>query len=432
VLLFFSLKGDYMQYNNISGKQGIFLLLSLVLMFFASSVYAQTADEEFSRAQQLFSKGEYKQALSGFQKAQKMGMAGPALEYNLGVTQYKLKNYSQASVHFSNLLKDKNMRPLAAFNLGLAYDKLGRRAEAIKWFRVAYDETGDRKLKTLAWQALDQMGVKVAKPFKQSLDGMVGLLYGNDTNVIDPVNPTSNISDTFTELYAGLYYNMSPSLKLNTFYLSQDYSVANSYDFSLLDLGLEKSFTTGQWDNSAEAMFTTSTLGGQSYQDSVGAQFEGKIGITDTHDLRTRYRVEQISSTTRSYLQGTRQKIRIERLEHSNPGNKLMYELEMNDRANSATSSYSPTRHTLRYYRYFRLSENWRADGYVGYRSSVYSQVAGVTRSDQRVRLKARVRRNIGKSVQLLGEYSYSNNNSSVAAYSYSRNLFSLGIKANF
>ena len=55
-----------------------------------------------------------------------------------------------------------------------------------------------------------------------------------------------------------------------------------------------------------------------------------------------------------------------------------------------------------------------------------------MTRSDQRVRFKARLRRYIGKSFQLLGEYSYSNNNSNVSAYSYSRNLISLGVKASF
>jgi hypothetical protein len=421
-----------MQYENRFGKSSIYLLLSLMLMLIATSVYAQTAEEEFSRAQQLFNKGEYQQALKGFQHAQELGIKGPAIEYNLGVTHYKLGNYRQARQHFSRLVEDKGMRPLAAYNLGLVYDKLGQHDEAIKWLRVSYEEAGNRKLKTLAWRALGQLGVKVAKPFKPGLSGMAGLFYGSDSNVIDPVNPTSNISDTFTELYAAAFYDMTPSLKLNGFFLNEDYAVANTYDFNLVNLGLEKSFITGKWEDSAELMYTTSNLGGQSYQDSVGGQVEGKLAISDAHDLRLRYRYEQISSTTRPYLQGTRQKIRVERIDRNNFGNRLMYELEMNDRANSASSSYSPTRHTLRYYRYYRLSQNWRADGYVGYRTSTYSTVNATTRSDQRIRLKARIRQYIGKSFQVVAEYSYSNNQSNLTAYSYSRNVVSLGVKASF
>ena len=192
---------------------------------------------------------------------------------------------------------------------------------------------------------------------------MAGLFYGNDSNVVDPVNPASNISDTFSELYAGLYYDMSPSLKLNGFFLTQDYAIANTYDFQLLDVNLEKSLTLGKWDTNAEAIVTTSTLGGQTYQDVLGAQFEGKTPISKSHDLRLRYRFDQISSSARTYLQGTRQKIRVERINQNNHGNKLMYEVEMNDRANSATTSYSPTRHTLRYYLSHRLSEKWKTDG---------------------------------------------------------------------
>ena len=414
------------------GFKNILLLSMLAILLLPLSVTAQTADEVFADGQKFFNKGDYSRALKSFQEARRMGIKGPAIDYNLGVTQYKLKNYPESEQHFTRLLNDKGMRPLAAFNLGLVYDKQDKRSEAIKWFKVTYDESTDYKLKTLAWRALDELGVKVKKPFKRGMSGMVGLFYGSDSNVIDPVNPASNISDNFTELYAGLYYSISPSLQLNGFLLNQDYTIANTYDFQLMDLNLEKSFTRGSWDTNAAALFTTSSLGGLAYQDVVGGQIEGTRPLGKGHDLRLRYRYEQISSTARSYLQGTRQKLRVERISQDNRGNKLMYEMELNDRANSASASYSPTRHLLRYYVSHRISENWKTDGYVDYRISNYSPVAGVTREDQRMRLKARLKRKLGKQFELVGEYAYSNNQSNVASYVYSRNVVSLGVKAYY
>lgn len=404
----------------------------LAMMFLLSlPAAAATAEEDFSAGQILFQKGSYRQALERFKQAHKAGMHSSALSYNLGVSYYKLRQYKSARQQFHSLLKNPSMRPLAALNLGLVEDKLKNEQQAIKWFRQAYEQQGDKKIRLLAWQALGQMGIKLKKPFAPQTNAEVAMLLGTDSNVVDPVNPASNITDSYLEFYTSVDHSLSETLAVSGLFLNQDYGTANSYDFQLMSLNLDKSLALGDWQSTLRGMYNTSTLGGTEYQSAIGAQLQARKSLSNSHDLRLRYRYQQISSASRSYLAGWRMKLRAERI-HKESGNRLRYELELNDRADSATSSYSPTRHTLRYYVRERLGENWKLSAYVGYRISDYTQVLGVSRSDQRLRTKLRFKRKLSKELELLAEYSYTDNQSNVASYDYSRNVFALGLRSNF
>lgn len=410
-----------------------YVFISFVLLMISHTALADTAKQIFEKAQESFQRGQYQTALQGFVAAKKQGITGPAIEYNLGVTEYKLEHYTQAKLYFSKLTQSASMRPLAAYNLGLVEDKLGNKSLAIKWMKISYRESKDDKLQALASIALGKLGVVVNKPYKSHLNGSLGLLYGNDSNVVDPTNKTANITDSFTTLYAGLYYRPFRGLSTSGFFLNQDYQTANNYDYQYYDLRINQSLDFGDWNNQVGLISSNSVLGGTAYEDATGMELRGQLTVKSSNYLRLRLRFDQITApTARQYLQGTQEKFRIEWVDKNNIGNRYIYEFETNDRANSPSSSYSPTRHTLRYARQYNLTSNWRLEGYVDYRDSQYTQVGTVQRQDQRMRFKIGVRRKFNKHIQAVLDYAYSNNQSNVASYSYSRNVARLGMKAYF
>ncbi|MDH5360045.1 MAG: hypothetical protein OEX03_05740 [Gammaproteobacteria bacterium] len=414
-------------------RRGCFLKSVLFLMVLLASVpvRGETAEDYFSAGQSLFQQGKYNRALQSFEQARSAGMQGSSIVYNLAVTHYKLRHYKTARQLFLGLRDNPSMRPLAELNLGLVEDKLKNEPQAKKWFIQAYEQKADKKVRMLAWQALDQMGVRLKKPFQPETAIDVSLSVGLDSNVVDPVNPASNITDSYLELYTYIDHGLSETMSMSAMLLSQDYSTANSYDFQIVSLNLDKSFSMGAWNSTARGMFNSSTLGGTEYQSVLGAQLQAEKNVSKTDKLRLRYRYQQISSVANPHLVGWRMKLRSESINRLS-GNRWRYELELNDRADSLTSSFSPTRHIVRYYYRKQLSESWKLNSYLGLRLSDYNRVAGISRSDTRMRAKLRFKKSLGKSSNLLAEYSYTNNRSNVAGYSYDRNLFSLGLQTLF
>lgn len=408
---------------------GVWLATWIVLWVgIATPVYATTADEHFSLAQKLFKQEKYQQAYKRFEMAYDAGMRTSALTYNLGVSTYRLKHYQTSRTYFTRLLKDQSMRPLAMLNLGLIENKLKNKSNAIKWFKKAYTQTQNKKVRVLAWRALRKVGVQLSKPFTPSTKADISISMGSDSNVADPLNTASNITDTYLELVGSFDRDISSDLTVGGLFLTQKYTTATTYDYSLLALHMEKPLQMGGWDSSWKALFNSSTLGGTSYQSALGAQIDARKPWGQAHDIRWRFRVQSIDSSTRIYLKGTRMKLRAERITRATK-NRWRYELELNDRANTATNSYSPTRHTIRYYIREKLGENWKLRAYVGARISTYSPVAGVTRSDQRIRTKIRFKRKLSKSNTLLLEYAYTKNHSSDPGYTYDRQILSVGFR---
>jgi len=414
-------------------RRGCFLKSVLFLMVLLASVpvRAETAEDYFSAGQSLFQQGKYNRALQSFEQARSAGMQGSSIVYNLAVTHYKLRHYKTARQLFLGLRDNPSMRPLAELNLGLVEDKLKNEPQAKKWFMQAYEQNVDKKVRLLAWQALDHMGVKLKKPFQQETAVDVSMSVGLDSNVVDPINTASNITDSYLELYTYINHSLSDTINIRTMFLSQDYSTANSYDFQLMSLNLDKSFRMGTWDSTARGMVNSSTLGGTEYQNVLGVQLQAEKNVSKADKLRLRYRYQQINSVANPHLVGWRMKLRTESISRVS-GNRWRYELELNDRANSATSSYSPTRHTLRYYIRKRLNDQWKLSAYAGLRLSNYSKVAGVTRSDQRLRAKLKFKRKLSKKLELLAEYSYTDNQSNVASNAYSRNVIAFGLTSSF
>lgn len=405
-----------------------------ILTLFLLSVCNQplmAKESRFEQGLKDFMEGNYQSASQHFEKARKAGINTVSLNYNLGVSYYKLEQYAKAEQAFRKLLRSKDMAPLAAYNIGLIKNKQGKDKQAISWFKRAYKQDQNKKLKHLAWQALGEFSIEVEKPKTTKKSSEVGLRYGFDSNLVDPANPASNTSDNNIQFY-GIYSDeIKPSLRLNAIYFNQDYTDIDAYDLQLMALELHKSFQLKDWYTTAGVIYSSSTLGNLDFQDSVGLQLQASHKLDNKNRLKFRYRFEDISSGDRNYLEGNSHKLRVEyRIKSSK--SKLLYEHELNDRTDSTTNSYSPTRNGLQYELSGKLISNWNSVFSAKYRISDYPEVAGVSREDSQTTLKLSSDRVINKSVKLFIEFRVTDNQSNISGYEYSRNNLIFGVKTNF
>ncbi len=103
-------------------------LVVAVLVFLAAVPAAAQTDGAalMSEGNALFRSGLYREALVRYREANAAGLDSGLLQYNLGVTYYKLQQYPEAELWLERASHDATLAPLAAYNLGLSY-RAGRR-----------------------------------------------------------------------------------------------------------------------------------------------------------------------------------------------------------------------------------------------------------------------------------------------------------------
>ena len=112
-----------------------FLLVIFALT--SSVVMAQSAAELYAEAQAAYQRSNYAEAATLYQAADRAGFEDPVLFYNLGVTHYRLAEYSRAEAAFATASTHWKLAPLALYNLGLVALKAGEPPEAGGWFAQA-------------------------------------------------------------------------------------------------------------------------------------------------------------------------------------------------------------------------------------------------------------------------------------------------------
>jgi tetratricopeptide (TPR) repeat protein len=95
------------------------LILTLLLVFATVGMAqaADNADSSFKAGLKAFRSGDYQTALGHFEQARRQGLKRPALDYNLGVSYYKLKDYNRA--------RDAFLRAASHPSLGLLQSRTG-------------------------------------------------------------------------------------------------------------------------------------------------------------------------------------------------------------------------------------------------------------------------------------------------------------------
>lgn len=427
-----------------------YFLTPLFFLLMIPPLYADGGLSAFQEGMQSFKAGDYAEAKVEFERAESLGMVKPALYYNLGVVYFRLRHWEKAITAFEKTAEYPKMAPLAYYNLGLVKRKQNEMEAARDWFERTLETTRDAKLNQLAKHALENLPQR-----SNRWNTFLSIGLGYDDNVTlesDSSAVASEESDLFYELFgftqgllSGVYRD---GLLFRASLFGDIYS--DQSDFSLVEgsLGLYKRFPIQAWESEGGIYATYSTLGGDPYLSSGALVLDTRRNMTERLTLRFRLRFKAIHALERESegLEGNQWDLRGEvNWTVAGAGDRIRgyYQLELNDREDIETpttfTSLSAMRHSV-YLDYRKaLAPDWQFKASGSYRRSRYDEEniesAGTsqTRIDKRMNIALELsRRHLWDNIQLALEYRYTDNDSNIGSYSYSRNMLMINMMNSF
>ena len=416
----------------------VIALLTLSLGLPLHSVAAQEVEELFAAGSAAFNDSDYLQALSFFQDARDAGIEGPSVHYNIGVCEYRLGNYAGAETAFRVVADGyPAMRALALYNLGLVYLRQERDAEARQLFAQARDESNDEKVTQLSETMLRRTAPPMQSVQPTRWRSLVDLKLGYDDNValIDEASLPAgqSVDSAFTELFGAISGPLTneSGLRFDGSAYAVSYADAGQYDQVALRLGGVYQWTAADWYLEAGPHFNRSTLDGDGFEQRLGGDLRLWRVLGSTTSVSIRFSHHEIDSVESrfAFVEGSREQLGVSWNRRGQTGRlTLGYDLELNDRADA---SVSPTRNRF-WFRYrYSPSPEWAAEAQLALRSSSYDDLA-VARDEDLADLSLGYIRRFPDGWQLSGRYRWSDNDSNVDVFAYSRNRLTLGLTKNF
>lgn len=418
------------------------LLLMTVTMLFSVQAGA-SARLDFDQGKTHFNSGNYQKAVDYFERARRQGLKSISLYYNLASSYYKLGDYDNARRYFQALVDSPKMKALAYFNLGLVANKTGDYAAARSYFQTVLNTSRDQKLLSLANSEFSTLAsASQAKGPDKPWTGYVSVSAGSDSNInIAPEGGApAEVDDSFMEGYLVLDYLLDGSRKsgwqADAILFRRNYMDTNLYDENQIGIGVKNLQQINHWSTYYQLHMDEFTYGGEDYQSILKFEAYGRNKLSQKASYVLRYSMENITSDNiiYDYLDGNRQKFRAEyRLYGNHDSQRYYYEYERNSREDTATTSYSPSRHGLRavYSRY--IGRDWSVAGDLGYRLSSYSDPGSTSDRDEvRTRAAVNLDYRIDKTLKLRTQASVSKNDSDDDYYDYDRTLISVKLSKLF
>lgn len=436
-------------------KSVVFFILSL---FLSQSLQAKP-DLESTEAGMLseairiatlkYEKEDYSSAKVYFEialeRALQQDEPANSIYYNLGSVCYRLGQYDQSRAYFNKLIDHDSLKALAYYNLGLIENRLSKKKSAIDYFYKSKHSTSDEDFIKLIDRQLQKISKK--KPQRNSRvkrKDWHAYLYlgpGYDSNIrFAPLEVASNESGDFIQGFgifdkriAGEGYGIKRSAILFTAsaYLTNYFST-DFNDYSIYDIGLRYLAPVNKWRNALDLKIQRSAYGHRDYQRTLAATIRSKRKFSDGDVLRLRFRYDQIDSldTLFDYLEGDRQRLRAGyQFRWPMDSTYLWYELEFNDRKNTLSRNYSPTRNSfrLRYEKRFDLRN--RAYAEIAYRYSEYDPTPSQDRRDNRTDYILAYVNELASDWQLQARWGFRTNRSSESIFSYDRHIVLLTLR---
>jgi tetratricopeptide (TPR) repeat protein len=409
----------------------------VVLLSAGGVAHAQEADP-FAAGNAAFQQGDYAQALALFQNARAAGSDTPALEYNIGVCQYRVGDYAAAEATFGALAsRFPSFHALAEYNRGLALLKLERREEAVAAFTNARSG-GDERLAALATSALEELGIGAQQTARALWSGYFSAATGHDDNValVDELSLPANVAAAtpLTEVLG--YARLTPTTRLPMHVDFSGYVVryadATIFDQDSLRIDVAFSWSPGEsWRLEAGPYFASSTLDGDTFERTLGAQLRATRSLSRRLAFDARFLYDDVEApTTRfAFVAGNRERLRLT-LERNEADRRLRvaYERESQDRE---AASVSPDRDRLMFGWARRLAGRWLADGTLSYRASRYDELT-TPRKEQLVELAFTARRELRSGWLLNADYRFADNDSSISEFSYTSRRVTVGVSRTF
>ncbi len=173
----------------------------------------------------------------------------------------------------------------------------------------------------------------------------------------------------------------------------------------------------------------------ESELESYAATFKTRRRFSDGNTLSLRYRYGQLNSLDPlfDYLEGYRQRLRLGyQFKWPSDAVDLWYELELNDRQNTANLNYSPTRNTFRVRYAKKINATNKVYGELAYRHSDYDPTPVQDRLDKRTGYLLAYVNDVARDWQLLARWGFRSNNSTESIYSYDRHVVLLTLRKLF
>ncbi len=427
----------------------LLLILACVPVYAADNKPAESAydlSENLKLGSAQFQQGKYPQAKQTFERAleqaQKQRKPLHTIYYNLGSVSYRLQQYPESKRYFNKLLKHKELQALAYYNLALIENRQSNKDAAINYFNKSKQLSDTPEMSALVEKQLQTLEGKNKE--QKDWRAYLYLSHGYDSNIrFAPLEIASNESGTFFQAY-GLfdkrimgkgYGKKEPALLVTAAVFLTNYYSSDFNDYNIYDVGLSYLFSLDSWRNTLDLNLKQSTYGHIDYQQSYVATFKSKRKLSNGDTFRLRYRYEEIDSRepVYDYLQGSRQKLRLGyQFKWPRDALNLWYELEVNDRQNTETRNYSPTRNGARV-RYEKIfSKQHKAYIEASYRRSEYDPTAVQDRQDNRSDILVAYVYDFARDWQLMARWIDRTNRSTDSIFSYDRHIGMITVRKKF
>lgn len=413
-------------------KHGIATIIQLTLLLTLSCVSSAAPGDAWESGKQAFGDGDFLSALTYFESARDAGLQGPAVHYNIAVSQYELGRYRDAGETFSLIARRfPKMRGLAEYNLGLVARKLGERRDARAHFLRAYELSSDNlKIRVLASRRLREL-----QPDRRAASrwtGAVGFRAGNDDNVALrdeaglPVGATTDspMADVFGSISGpwdandGLHFEGSA-------YLVR-YSDADEFDQAGIRGGVFYEFRPDDWRFQAGIHAGTTTLGGDAFDRKIGAHLRLVRYFNSSGSIDVRYTYDDVTDADALFagIAGSRQQVDARyRWYRDDHRVQLRFSNETNDRLDPGVS---PDRTRLGFNYRFQPETGLGFEAGAEFRSSDYDD-AVIPRQEDLLTLRAALTYAWRNNWLLLLELRHSDNDSTDSTFSYDRSQVTIG-----
>ncbi|MCP4391398.1 MAG: hypothetical protein GY802_24105, partial [Gammaproteobacteria bacterium] len=190
-----------------------------------------------------------------------------------------------------------------------------------------------------------------------------------------------------------------------------------------------------RWDFGYGLELTRSSYSGKDFLANTGLTIRAKTRLQNKTEVRLQLLHEDISDRSDEffYLDGNRTSLKAGyRVKTGIAQYRYEYELELNDRANTATTSHSPTRHGFGVQYLRKLSQKNLVGGVLEYRYSDYEHVASQDRVDDRLRVKLRGEHQVDSVWRIKAEILFADNRSSENEFEYHKYEANISVHALF
>jgi hypothetical protein len=403
----------------------LILWVTLLLLTFAGFASATTADD-WASGTHAFETGDYESALLFFESARDAGLDGPAVHYNIAVSQFRLGRYASAGQTFSLIAQRfPQMRGLAEYNLGLVARRVGNESQARAHFLRAHQlSPGNREIRVLASRRLRELEPEDRRVSRWS--GAVGARAGHDDNVAlrdEAGLPSGTTSESpMADLFAVIQgpWNGRSGLRLDGSAYLVKYFDAGEFDQSELRGGVFYDWRPRDWRVQAGVHASVGRLGGDAFDRKLGVHGSVLRYLGHTGTINLRYAYDDVSEEDAAFagIAGSRQQFDL-RYRWYRSGHRVQVHagLETNDRADPGVS---PDRTS------YGIAYSYTPEQGFGYgagmemRNSEYDRLA-TPREEDLLTYSGELTYMLANNWQVLFQLRVSDNDSTDPAFAYDR-----------